>query len=173
MEACAGQASKTFGKTSEQFKKQEFGETIKAKGKHLVKATKYARGGNYKRLVKQENFMSKIKVSKINDLVEHPAKTEFKEFRQAIGYIKHNPDKKIYFKPSGESYFGINGIAELSNSGKKVAKFVYSLKDKEQPLKAQPVLKPTGEAIGAKSADIFKREAQRRIAKELSRGLKS
>lgn len=169
----AGQADKTFGKPSDQLKKQEFGETIKTKSKHIVKPTKYARGGSYRRLVREENLMSKITVKRISDLVEHPAKTEFKEFRQAIGYIKHNPDEKIHFLPSGESQYGINGIAELSNTGKKVAKFVYSLKGKEQPLKPQPVLKPTGEAIGAKSADIYSKEAQRRIEKELARGLKT
>lgn len=170
MASCAGQADKTFGKPSEQFKRQEFGETIKSKSKHIVKPTKYARGGSYKRLVRGENLMSKIKVKRISDLVEHPAKTEFKQFRQAIGYKKHNPDEKIYFLPSGESYFGINGIAELSANGK--SKFLYSLKGKEQPLKPQPVIKPTGEAIGAKSADIYTKEAQRRIEKELARGLK-
>ena len=166
----AGQADKTFGKPSEQFKKQECGETIKAKSKHIVKPTKAARGGSYRRLVRDENLMSRIKVKRISDLVEHPAKTEFKEFRQAIGYIKHNPDKKVYFLPSGESYFGINGIVELNPDGK--SKFLYSLKGKEQPLKPKPVIKPTGEAISAKSADIYKKEAQRRIEKELARGLK-
>ena len=170
MTSYAGQADKTFGKPSEQFKKQEFGETIKSKSKHIVKPTKAARGGSYRRLVRGENLMSKIKVKRISDLVEHPAKTEFKEFRQAIGYIKHNPDEKVYFLPSGESYFGINGIVQLDPNGK--SKFLYSLKDKEQPLKPQPVIKPTGEAIGAKSADIYKKEAQRRIEKELARGLK-
>lgn len=170
MTSYAGQADKTFGKPSEQFKKQELGETIKAKNKHIVKPTKYARGGSYKRLVREENLMSKIKVKRISDLVEHPAKTEFKEFRQAIGYIKHNPDEKVYFLPSSESYFGINGIVELNPNGK--SKYLYSLKGSEQPLRPQPVIKPTGEAIGAKSADIYKKEAQRRIEKELARGLK-
>ena len=166
----AGQADKTFGKPSEQFKRQEFGETIKSKSKHIVKPTKTARGGSYKRLVRAENLMSKIKVKRISDLVEHPAKSEFKEFRQAIGYIKHNPGETVYFLPSGESYYGINGIVKLSANNN--SKFLYSLKGKEQPLKPQPVIKPTGEEIGAKSADIYKKEAQRRIEKELARGLK-
>jgi hypothetical protein len=166
----AGQADNTFGKPSEQFKRQEFGETIKAKNKHIVKPTKAARGGSYKRLVRAENLMSKIKVKRISDLVEHPAKSEFKEFRQAIGYIKHNPDETVYFLPSGESYYGINGIVKLSADNK--SKFLYSLKGKEQPLKPQPVIKPTGEAIGAKGVELYKKEAQDRIEKELARGLK-
>lgn len=173
MTSYAGQKAETFGKKSDQFKKQEFGETIRSKGKHIAKPTKYARGGSFKRLVKKDNFMSRIKVKRITDLVKNPAKTQFKEFRQAIGYIKRHPDKKIYFLPSRESYYGINGIAELKAGGKKSARFVYSLKDKEQRLTSQPVLKPTGEAIGAKSGEIFKREAQRRLSKELSRGLKN
>lgn len=171
MSAHTGQGAKTFGKDTDQLKKQEFGESIVSKSKHIAKPTKYARGGNYKRIVREQNFMSKIKVSRISDLVKHPAKSEFKEFRQAIGYIKHNPDKKIYFLPSRESNFGINGIAELKSGGKKNANFLYSLKGKTQDLKPTPVLKPAGDAIGAKSADVFKHEAQRRISRELSKGL--
>lgn len=171
MEALTGQGNTTFGKKTDQLRKQEYGETLVSKSKHIVKPTKYSRGGSYRKLVKSENFMANIKVKKITDLVEHPAKNEFQQFRQAIGYIKHNPDKKIHFLPSGESYLGINGIAELSANGDKSAKFIYSLKDKTQALKPTPVLKPAANTIGAQSGSVFEHEMQRRIIRELSKGL--
>lgn len=171
MESLFGQQNKTFGRNTDQMRKQEFGETLVAKGKHIVKPTKFSRGGSYKKLVKSQNYLANIKVKKIEDLVAHPAKTEFMQFRQAIGYIKHNPGKKIHFMPSGESYLGMNGIIELSANEDKSARFIYSLKDKTQPLKARPTLKPAANTIGAKSGDVFKHEAQRRIMRELSKGL--
>ena len=171
MEALIGQGNKTFGKTTDQLRKQEFGETLKAKNNHIVKPTKFARGGSYKRVVKQENFMSKIKVKRISDLVKNPADTQEKQFRQAIGYIKRHPGQKIYFLPSEANRRGLKGIAQLQANGKKSARFVYSLKDKTQPLTAQPILQPAGNKIGAQSGSVFKNEAQRRITSELSKGL--
>lgn len=173
MESRTGQSATKYGKNTNQIRKQEFGETLTSGRKHIVKPTKYARGGSYKRIVRPENLMSKIKVKRISDLVRHPAKTEFKEFRQAIGYIKHNPDKKIFFLPSGESYFGINGIFRLEDNGKKSAKPVYSLKGKTQTLKKVPTLEPASKKIGLQGEIIFMHEAERRIFKEMSRGLKT
>ena len=108
MEAKTGQAETTFGKHTEQMRKQEFGEFIHANKNHIMKPTKAARGGSYKRAVRPENLLSKIKVSRIEDLVAYPAKTEFREFRQAVGYAYQHPDKPYKFLPSGESYFCIN-----------------------------------------------------------------
>jgi len=172
LEAHAGQQGEFYGKKTEQLRKQEFGETIVSKTKHIAKPTKFARKGSYKKLVDKEKLLAKIKVKRIGDLVEHPAKSEFKEFRQAIGYIHHNPEKTIHFLPSSESYFGINGIVELKENGDKSANFVYSLKDKTQPLKKRPALKPAFEQVAKKGGEIFKEEAQRRIDKAISKGLK-
>lgn len=173
MDAKTGQAATLYGKNTDQLRKQEFGETITSRGKHIAKPTKYARGGNYKRIVKESHYFSKIKVKRISDLVKHPAKNEFKEFRQAIAYIKNNPEKTIYFLPSGENYHGINGIMRLENNEKKSANFVYSLKGKTQQLKKVPTLEPASKMVGAQSSSIFVHEAQRRILKEMSKGLKT
>ncbi len=174
MESAAGQREEFFGKKQEGLRKQEFGETIKSKSKHIAKPTKFARGGQYKRLVREANFMSKIKVSRISDLTDNPAKTEFKEFRQAVAIAKRQK-KIINFLPSGESYLGINGIAQIdgTKNGKKSVNYLYSLKGPEQKLKKTPVLKPAGEKITSKSDEIYSREAKRRMEKELAKGLKT
>lgn len=171
MESAAGQREHFFGKTMDGLRKQEYGETIKSKSKHIAKPTKFARGGQYKRLVRNENFMSAIKVSRISDLVKYPAKTEFREFRQAVAVAKRQ-EKTINFLPSSESYFGINGIAQIDGSKSKSVNYLYSLKDKEQPLKKTPVLKPAGERVAAKGGEIYVNEAKRRMEKELAKGLK-
>lgn len=171
MESATGQREHFFGKNIDGLRKQEYGETIKSKSKHIAKPTKFARGGQYKRLVRNANFMSAIKVSRISDLVKYPAKTEFKEFRQAVGVAKRQ-GKTINFLPSSESYFGINGIAQINGSKEKSVNYLYSLKDKEQPLKKTPVLKPAGEKVAAKGGEIYVYEAKRRMEKELAKGLK-
>lgn len=168
-----GQAETTFGKHTEQMRKQEFGEYIHSNKNHIMKPTKAARGGSYKRAVRPENLLSKINVSRISDLVSHPAKNEFKEFRQAVGYAYHHPEKPFYFLPSGESYFGINGIAEIDGSrGNKAVKFLYSIKGKSQKLDRVPVLEPVGAEVGKQGSAIFIHEAERRITRELQRGMK-
>lgn len=173
MESAAGQREQFFGKKQEGLRKQEFGETIKSKSKHIAKPTKFARGGQYKRLVREANFMSKIKVSRISDLTDHPAKTEFKEFRQAVAIAKRQK-KTINFLPSEESYFGINGIAQINgaSSKRKSVNYLYSLKGPEQKLEKTPVLKPTGEKVAARCGEIYSHEAKRRMEKELAKGLK-
>ena len=172
MESVTGQREHFFGKEQTGLKKQEFGETIKSKSKHIAKPTKFARGGQYKRLVRNQNFMSAIKVSRISDLVKYPAKSEFREFRQAVAVAKRQ-QKTINFLPSKESQFGINGIAQINGAKSKSVNYLYSLKGKEQPLKKTPVLKPAGEKIAAKSGEIYEKEAKRRMEKELAKGLKS
>lgn len=171
MVSITGQGETTFGKKTEQLRKQEFGEYIHAK-KHIMKPQKTARGGSYKRAVKSQYLLSQIKLSRIEDLVKNPAKTEFRQFRQAIGYAKHNPGKPFYLL-TNENYWGIRGIAEIDgNNGDKSAKYLYSLKDKTQKLNRVSVLEPVGVDIGKQGQSIFAHEAQRRIMKELSRGLK-
>lgn len=171
MESVTGQRERFFGKEQTGLRKQEFGETIKSKSKHIAKPTKFARGGQYKRLVLNQNFMSAIKVSRISDLVKYPAKSEFREFRQAVAVAKRQR-KTINFLPSSESQFGINGIAQINGSKSKSVNYLYSLKGKEQPLKKTPVLKPAGEKVASKGGEIYVKEAERRMEKELAKGLK-
>lgn len=172
MVARTGQAETTFGKRTEQMRKQEFGEYIHSNKNHIMKPTKAARGGSYKRAVRPENLLSKINVSRISDLVNSPAKYEFKEFRQAVGYAYHHPEKPFYFIPSGESYYGINGLAEIDGSrGNKAVKFLYSIKGKSQKLERVPVLEPVGKEVGKQGPSIFIHEAERRITKELQKGM--
>lgn len=172
MESVTGQRSQFFGKKIDSFKKQEFGETIKSKSKHIAKPTKFARGGQYKRLVRKANFMSAIKVSRISDLAEYPAKTEAQEFKQAVAIAKKYK-KTINFLPSSESNFGINGIAQINGNKKKSVNYLYSLKDKEQKLTAKPTLKPAADKVMANADEIYIHEAKRRMEKELKKGLRA
>lgn len=172
MESKVGQRSQFFGKEIESFRKQELGETIRARGKHIVKPTRIARGGSYKRLVKEENLLSKLKVKRISDLVKHPASGAQNEFKQAIAYTKRHGEK-INFLPSRPSNFGIKGVYEIDPNRKKAAELLYSFKGKTQNLKPVPMLEPASNKAGAQSAEVFKHEAQRRIARELSKGLQS
>lgn len=173
MAADVGQAATTYGKKTEQLKRQEFGDTIVARGKHIKKPTKSARGGSYKKTVRQENYLNQIKISKIEDLVAYPAKTEFKQFRQAIAFAIRNKNKK-YHLVTDEDYRGWRGIFELNGQNENhVATTIYSLKGKTQTLKKQETLKPMIPVIGAQVDEIFVHEAQRRITKELQKQLKS
>ena len=172
MESAAGQREQFFGKKQEGLRKQEFGETIKSKSKHIAKPTKFARGGQYKRLVRKANFMSAIKVSRISDLAEYPAKTEAQEFKQAVAIAKKYK-KTINFLPSSESNFGINGIAQINGNKKKSVNYLYSLKDKEQKLTAKPTLKPAADKVMANADEIYIHEAKRRMEKELKKGLRA
>lgn len=173
MQSFVGQAETTFGKTTDQLRKQEFGEYLVANGKHLFKPTKFARGGNYKKAVKQENLLSQIKISKIEDLVENPAKSEFKQFRQMVGYAQHNKNKKFY-TILDENYAGLRAVIEFDGNREvnETAKFIYSLKDKTQKLNKVSVLQPVNTTIGSQAASIFSSEMQRRITREMTKSLK-
>lgn len=173
LESFVGQKETTFGKTTDQLRKQEFGEYLVANGKHLFKPTKFARGGNYKKAVKQENLLSQIKISKIEDLVENPAKSEFKQFRQMVGYAQHHKDKKVYTILE-ENYAGLRAVIEFDGNREvdETARFLYSLKDKTQKLNKVPVLQPVNSTIGNQAGDIFVHEMQTRIKRELAKSLK-
>lgn len=164
-----GQKETTYGKTTDQLRKQEFGEYLYSKGFHIMKPTKAARGGNYKKAVQKGNLLSDIRAYKIEDLIQHPAKNEFQQFRQAIGYARHNPGNPFYLI-TDENYFGIRGIARIDGSKEaKSAEFLYSIKEKSQKLNAVKSLTPVGKMVGDQADTIFKREAERRIKRELNK----
>jgi len=60
MESKTGQSAKTFGKNTDGFAKQELGAPIVAKQKHIMKPTKAARGGNYKKQVREKHYLQNI-----------------------------------------------------------------------------------------------------------------
>lgn len=170
MEAFTGQRIKTFGKKTEQLRKQEYGETITAKSKHITKATKYTRGGNYKRLVPSERLISKMNLKGIKDLVNNVASTPEMQFKQAVAIaIKYN--RTINFVPQKTNGYKF-GIYQLrGTSSKNDAKLMYSFKDKNQKLTPKPMLKTATDKIVKNRSEIFKKEAERRIEKEISKGL--
>lgn len=174
MQAHTGQAAKTFGKTTDGFAKQELGIPIVAKKAHIAKPLKAVRGGSYKKLVGKKHYLQNInEVKTIKDLVKHPAKTTEEQFKQAVG-VAHHSKKAINFLPEksdrGQSIIKIQ--PKKSKRVRKTAKYLYSLKGKTQKLKKVPTLEPAGKAAAAKGGEIFVHEAERRIAKEMSKNLK-
>ena len=88
--------------------------------------------------------------------------------------VAHHSKKAINFLPEksdrGQSIIRIQ--PKKSKRVRKTAKYLYSLKGKTQKLKKVPTLEPAGKAAAAKGGEIFVHEAERRIAKEMSKNLK-
>lgn len=189
LESTVGQRSEFYGKDTEQLRKQEFGETLVAKGKYTPKATKTTRGGSYKKIVPKQNLISRTNAKKIEDIAKNPVKGDVaKQFRQAIAVV-HNTHETINFIPDGETSrhkFGIfqfhdTGTKTVKNEkGKKVrkikghsGKLLYSFKDKRQELHKRPMLEPATNDTSKKAGEIFKDEAEKRLLKEMSKNLKA
>lgn len=193
LEATVGQRAEFYGKSTEQLRKQEFGESLIAKGKYTPKATKTTRGGSYRKIVPKQNLISRTNAKKIEDVAKNPVKGDVaKQFRQAIAVVhntKNKDNKVINFIPDGETSrhkFGIfqfhdTGTKTVKNEkGKKVrkikgkaAKLLYSFKDKKQELRKRPMLEPATNDTSKKAGEIFKKEAEKRLLKEMSKNLKS
>lgn len=184
MVSYVGQQEKTYGKPTEQLRKQELGETIHAKGKFTLKATKFTRGGSYKRFVQKENLISRTNAVHIEDIAQHPIKNNVKEqFKQAIA-VAHTTHKTINFIPDNETSGHKFGIFQFKDTGTKIgkdgkkhakgkaAKLLYSFKDKNQNLKPRPMLKPATEEIAPKIGEFYCQEAEKRLSKEMSKNLK-
>lgn len=184
MVSYVGQQSETYGKKTEQLRIQEFGETITSKTSHIAKATKYTRGGNFKRFVPKARLMSRTNAKRIDDIAKNPVKGDTTaQFRQAIAIV-HRTHKTINFIPDKETTRHKFGIFELKDSGTvirdgkphakgKSAKLLYSFKNKTQPLHARPMLKPASDKIAPKCGKYFEYEAERRLSKEMTKGLKA
>lgn len=184
MASYVGQQDKTYGKPTEQLRKQEIGETIHAKGKFTLKATKFTRGGSYKRFVQKENLISRTNAVHIGDIAHHPIHNDIKEqFKQAIA-VAHTTHKTINFIPDGETSGHKFGIFQFKDTGTKIgkdgkkhakgkaAKLLYSFKDKNQNLKPRPMLEPATNQVAPKIGEFYVEEAEKRLAKEMSKNLK-
>ena len=184
MQSRVGQQSKTYGKTTDQLRRQEFGEKITAKGKHIYKATKFTRGGSYRKLVNKASLINRLNTKRIEDIAANPVKNDIKQqFKQGIA-IAHRTHQTINFipdKPTSGHKFGIFKFWDsgtVIKKGKphakgKAAKLLYSFKDKTQQLHARPMLKPATEKISPQGGKIFIEEANKRITKEMGKGLKT
>ncbi len=184
MASYVGQQATTYGKPTEQLKKQELGETLHSKGKFTLKPTRYARGGSYKKFVKKENLISRVEAKHIDDIAKNPIHGDVaKQFKQAIA-VAHTTNKTINFIPDGETSGHKFGIFQLKDTGTyigkdgkkhikgKSAKLLYPFKGKSQNLKARPMLQPAGEKIGAKIGEYYVEEAEKRLTKEMSKNLR-
>lgn len=171
MESKMGQLATTFSKATDQIRKQEFGEFIHAQKNHIMKPTKKARGGSYKRAVRNQNYLNKIKVKRIDELVKTPANPNDR-FKQAVGYAKHNPDKPFYFVPDEAKKWGNNIFLFNGDRKRRVATPLYAIKGESQKLNPVPVVKPAGVEASKQSNKIFAHEAERRIYKELNKNMK-
>ncbi len=185
MASFVGQQAETYGKKTEQLRKQEFGETIVAKRSHITKATKFTRGGNYKKFVPKDKLIARLKAHKIEDIAKNPVKGDTaKQFRQAVAVV-HNTHKMINFIPDGPTKRGKFGIFQLKDTGtytkkdgKKVikghsGKQLYTFEDKTQKLHERPMLKPATDKITSTAREIFVKEAERRLSTEMKKGLKA
>lgn len=185
MASYVGQQAKTYNKPTDQLQKQEKGATLRAKGKFTLKATKFARGGSYKKFVQKENLISRVNAKKIEQIAAHPVKGDTgKQFAQAIAVV-HNTHKTINFipdKPTSGHKFGIFQFKDtgtkINKKGEKViagksAKLLYPFKDKAQKLKERPMLKPATDKIVPKMGEFYVDEAEKRLAKEMSKKLKN
>jgi hypothetical protein len=185
MASYVGQQAQTYGKTTEQLRKQELGETIHAKGKFTLKATKFTRGGSYKRFVQKENLISRTNAVHIEDIAHHPIKGNVKQqFKQAIA-VAHTTHKTINFIPDAKTSGNKFGIFQFKDTGTKIgkdgkkhakgkaAKLLYSFKDKNQNLKPKPMLKLAVEEIAPRMGEFFVNEAEKRLSKEMSKNLKN
>jgi len=188
MQSFAGQKAVTYGKKTEQLAIQEQGETIIAKRKHLTKATKFARGGRYRNMVSRGNYLAGMTIKRISDLTDHPASTVENQFKQAVGIvhrtIEQGENNYINFLPDNEVPGHKFGVFQLYNTGSTKdkngrlksngdsVKFVYSFTDKTQHIDPKPMLKPAAEEIIKDSGNQFKKEAARRIEKELAKKLR-
>lgn len=202
MQSSVGQLARTFGKKTEQLKIQEKGESVIAKGKHLYRPEKVARGGSKRRKVQKEYLRKNLEIKTIQDIVPNPTKSAHKEVSQAVAYMQNNKQgvKKIHFLPSQESNIGIRGIAEITkgNSATKkkqenyfkqktfkydpnekekqvtnAVKWIYEVRGKVQHLKPRQTLEPASTISIQRMPETFVHEAQRRIERELSKGLKN
>lgn len=70
LEAVTGQRAEFYGKETDQLRKQEFGETLVSKGKYTPKATKFTRGGSYKKTVPKQNLIARTNAKKIEDIAK-------------------------------------------------------------------------------------------------------
>lgn len=185
LESKTGQRSEMFGKKTEQLKKQEFGETLVSKTKYSPKATRLARGGNYKKIVDRDKLIAKLHTKRIGDVAKNPSRGSAEtQFAQVVAVV-HNTHQTIDFIPDSPSKRGKFGIIRFKDTGtyknkksgkKKIkghsGKTLYSFEDKAQELHERPMLKPATEKTTGKTGAIFKEEAERRITKEMSKGLK-
>ena len=73
------------------------------------------------------------------------------------------------FKDTGTK---INKKGEKVIAGKS-AKLLYPFKDKAQKLKERPMLKPATDKIVPKMGEFYVDEAEKRLAKEMSKKLKN
>ena len=183
MQSFAGEQNKTFGRETEQLAKQEMGETLRAKGKHTPKATKFTRGGSFKRFVPKENLIARTDAKKIENIARNPVKGNTKQqFKQAIAVV-HNTHKMINFIPDKETSGHKFGIFQFKDTGTtvkngkrkikgKAAKLLYSFKDKIQKLNPRPMLRPATDKVAPKGGEYFIQEAEQKPTKEMSKGLK-
>ena len=132
----------------------------------------------------KQKILARTNAKKIEDIAKNPVKGDIaKQFRQAVAVV-HNTHKTINFIPDGETSRHKFGIFQFKDTGtikkkdgRRVikghsCKLLYSFKDKRQELHKRPMLKPAADKVGTKSGEIFGKEAEKRLIKEMSKNLK-
>ncbi len=170
MEARAGQVSDYLGKKTDQLEKQEYGQPVVAKGKHLFTPTITARGGDYKKPVLRRYHFPKLEIKTLDDLVEYPTKNPFLEIKQACGYARRNNETFNIIARSPRQKYGIFNI--VPGKVRNKAQMIYSIGEKSRVIDKTRWLDKTAKTVGVKVDEIFLEEAKKRIEKELAKKLK-
>lgn len=170
MESYAGQFAIYKGKPTGQLEKQEYGQSILAKGKYTFAATPSARGGSYKKTIRKANMFGGLDVHNLKQIVKTPTKDPRKEIPQAIGYaFRHNKSFAIIAHSPKYLRYGVFRITPRGQRG--LASMLYKLNDKKTNIKVTQWLKPATDKVMATAERIFVSEANKRLEKELSKGL--
>lgn len=165
MESYAGQFAIYKGKPTGQLEKQEYGQSILAKGKYTFAATPSARGGSYKKTIRKANMFGLLNVKKLSDFVEHPTQETHKEIRQSKAFAISKGKKVNVLLTNKKNKKGIYTVSKNS------VKLLYRLNERSTEIKQTQWLKPATDKVMATAERIFISEANKRLEKELSKGL--
>lgn len=165
MESRAGQFSVYKNKPTGQLEKQEFGIAVRAKGKHTFAATPSARGGSYKKTIKKANLFSALNVKNLGDFVENPTRETHKEIRQSKAFAVTKGKKVNVLLTNAKGKKGVYTVSKNS------VKLLYRLNSPTTNISKHPWLKPATDKVMAKAERIFISEAQKRLQRELEKGL--
>ena len=166
MVSFAGQLAVYKGRPTRQLEIQEKGLPIVSSGKYSLKALKSVRSGSFSRPVRPANYMEKLGVVKLDELVNKVTPVKGKELAQAVAFAtKHKKTIKVIASTSKKS----RGVFKVTS--KSVQK-LYSFKDKTTNIEKKEWLAQSTSTVMKQAQTIFNKEAQRQMEKEMKKRLK-
>lgn len=165
MQSFAGQFSSYKGKATGQLEKQEYGKPVISKGAYTFAATPAARGGSYNKTVRKSNLLTSLNVKKLSDLVANPTSNPSKRIAQAQAFAIRNKTTVNVLLTNSKGHKGIYRVS------KKSVSLLYDLRNRKTVIKRSQWLKTSSDRILMTAERIYISEANKRLEKELSRGL--